>query len=307
MRRPKAFATILLYHGVTRCSSVGIENFSGKHLPEKVFDHQMQLLRSHMTVLPLRKLAARLQRDEELSPDTVAITFDDSFKNVHDVALPILQRHGIPATFFISTGFVGNRKRFWVDRVEHMINCTTRQEIEIELLEVKHTFRTYTAQDKIAAITKIKGAMKTMRPHLRDKSLESLRDSTAVTDNGDTVLNYENLSWEDVRRLDAPPLYEVGGHSVNHEILTYLDKTELRFEIRQCQKDLEQRLGHSIDLFSYPEGHFDNRVIGELKAAGIRICPTATNGVNYPGTDPFHLKRVNVGFMGEPFPFGGAE
>lgn len=81
-------------------------------------------------------------------------------------------------------------------------------------------------------------------------------------------------------------------------------------EVWGCKKDLEKHLGHGVDLFSYPEGqaeHFDQRVIRELKSAGITICPSAVHGVNGRGEDPFYLKRVMVGFMGERFPFAGYE
>ncbi len=54
----------------------------------------------------------------------------------------------------------------------------------------------------------------------------------------------------------------------------------------------------------------DDRVIAELKAAGVTVCPTAIRpsaeaGFNRPGTSPFHLYRTMVGFMGQPFPIPG--
>jgi peptidoglycan/xylan/chitin deacetylase (PgdA/CDA1 family) len=131
-----------------------------------------------------------------------------------------------------------------------------------------------------------------------------LIEATGIDDGGDDVSNYKNLDWDDVRALDEGE-YEVGGHTVNHEIMAYLNDEDLEYEIGACLTDLAENLGHSVDLFSYPEGqadHYDERVVSRLKAHGIKICPSAMAGINPPGTDPFHLRRIMVGFMGHPFP-----
>ena len=299
-------AIILLYHGVTSSPSFGIENFSAKHLPVKEFDLQMGFLKQNTTILTLRTLLEHLKREVPLAPNSVAITFDDSYKNIHDVVLPILKRYRIPATFFISTGFVGTKKMFWVDQVEHMINMSCRESIELSLNSGLKRFSLRTPSEKISTIIEIKAAAKQMSPHERNRTLISLQDCTGVKDNGDAVANYTNLTWDDVCELDEPPFYEVGGHTVNHEIMSYLSEKQLRCEVRECKKTIEIHLGHTIDLFSYPEGqldHFNESVILELKQAGITICPSAVPGINRQGTDSFYLRRNMVGFMGNEFPF----
>ena len=100
---------ILLYHGVTESKSYGIENYSDKHISSTEFEKQMKFLKENKKVVSIR--------DIKKESDSVAITFDDTFKNVKDVALPILKKYDIPATFFISTGFIGNNRNFWVDRI----------------------------------------------------------------------------------------------------------------------------------------------------------------------------------------------
>ena len=116
---------ILLYHGVTKFNSEGIENISGKHMEAMEFDKQMKWLSENKNVVTLKEI--------NNTPDSVAITFDDAFKNVYDVALPILKKYDLPATFFITTGFVGTDKIFWVDKVEHMINYSKSTILELDL------------------------------------------------------------------------------------------------------------------------------------------------------------------------------
>jgi peptidoglycan/xylan/chitin deacetylase (PgdA/CDA1 family) len=303
---PESCATILLYHGVTASPSTGIENFSGKHMPVSEFDRQMAWLAGHASVLPLRELAERLARRAVLPSRAVAVTFDDSFKNVHDVALPVLRRYGVPATFFVTSGFVGSNRRFWVDRIEHWINRTSCGRLDLMIGDTPFAVPIGTREQRIEAVSRIKQVLKNVRPVVRESACAALQQAAGVADSGDDVDNYANMRADDVARLDAPPAYEVGGHTVNHEILSYLDAPSLQYEVRECQRQLRDVIGRPVDLFSYPEGqahHFNETVIGGLKRADVVVCPTAIWGFNPPGTDSFWLKRIMPGFMGTAFPF----
>src|SRR4029434_7077628 len=51
-----------------------------------------------------------------LPPNPLMVTFDDGYRSCHDVALPILRELGIPATFFIATSFVAQRRLYLSER-----------------------------------------------------------------------------------------------------------------------------------------------------------------------------------------------
>ncbi len=283
---------ILLYHGVTKSKSHGIENYSDKHISSVEFEKQMKFLKENKKVVSIR--------DIKKEPDSVAITFDDTFKNVRDVALPILKKHNIPATFFISTGFIGNERNFWVDRIEHMINFSKVEEIKFE----GKSFKLSDESQKVNSLVDIKSKLKKCKPSVREKHLNDIKIQTGWDDDV-KVDNYKNLSVDDVKELHYPPMYEVGGHTVNHEILSYLDDETLSSEVSGCIKTLEKITNKTIDLFSYPEGqknHYDDRVIECLKKNGVTISPSAIDG--YIGDeDEFNYRRIMVGFLNTKFPF----
>ena len=299
-------AMILLYHGVTAVQSHGVENFSGKHIAETDFDAQMRFVAEHGTPLPLRELADIVASGGVLPRRPVAVTFDDAFQNVRDVALPILEKARVPATYFISTGFVGTDRRFWVDRVEYIFNSCRAPFVRARLGDEERLLPIGTDAQRIAAIVDIKSAMKRMPPTQRDRLLAKLEEATGIDSSAADADNYRNLSWDDVRALDRSDGGEIGGHTVNHEIMAYLDDKTLESEIRDSLGALADGVGHPIDLFSYPEGqahHFDERVIARLKKHHVSVCPSAIHGTNPVGTDPFYLRRVMVGFMGQEFPY----
>ncbi|MEK9723901.1 MAG: polysaccharide deacetylase family protein [Rhodospirillaceae bacterium] len=306
MRADLDGAVVLLYHGVTDAPSVGIENFSGKHMAADEFARQMAWIAANARPMRFAEMASRLAAGESLPPRSVAVTFDDSYANKADVALPILKRHGVPATFFITTGFVGTGRLFWTDKLEHCINATDAVEVSIDLDGDMRDFPLTEPAERIEAVNAIKGVMKSVPPATRDRILVDLHAATGVGADGVDVANYRQLDWDGVRALDDGVAYDVGGHSVSHEVLANLDARALDREIDGCLADLARELGHPVTLFSYPEGqqqHYNDQVIDALKARGVTVCPSAIAGVNRPGADPFHLRRVMVGFMGAPFPF----
>ena len=283
---------ILLYHGVTKSKSIGIENFSKKHIDEAAFEHQMKWISENKNVVSMRNI-----KDE---PNSVAVTFDDTFKNIHDVALPILKKYNIPATFFITTSFIDSEKIFWVDQLEHMINFSIKDEIELD----DKLFRIMDKNSKVVALTEIKSNLKNANPFHRDLCLRKIKEQTGWNDNV-IIDNYKMLSSTDVKNLDDYPMYEVGGHTENHEILSYLSSERLQYEVSTCISKLEKIIDRKVDLFSYPEGqdvHYNKDVIDCLKDNGITICPSAIDGY-LDDADEFNYKRIMVGFMGRGFPY----
>jgi peptidoglycan/xylan/chitin deacetylase (PgdA/CDA1 family) len=285
-------SVILLYHGVTDQTSIGIENISGKHICAKEFNMQMKYLSENKHAVPLR--------DIKNKRGSVAITFDDTFKNVRDVALPILKKYNIPATFFITTGFINTNRMFWVDVLEHCINFNKRQ-----LAFQDKIYNTETDNDKKTTLMGIKSILKTLSPIERDKCLYSIIQQTKWK-NELLSKNYDMMDWGDIRQLDDLPQYEVGGHTVNHEILAYLSEKKLTFEITKCISDLQDQLSRKITSFSYPEGqsdHYNDKVINVLKQSGIDMCPSAISGFVRNQDDNFNLRRIMVGFNNQKFPF----
>lgn len=285
---------ILLYHGVTREDHSGIQNASRKHLPASEFERQIRVLSERHQPLPLSDLLARREAGT-LPDDAVAVTFDDGFENNHSVAMPILERHGVPATFYLATGFVGSDRTFWVDKLEYLLNETPRDEVKLSTLET--SFHLTSKGDRLEALDEIKGALKE-DSRLVDPVVDEM-EGVAQVDPAYDYPDYETMSWNQVRDLDGRDLFEVGAHTVDHAILAHLSPEEQERQIVHSKRTLERELDREVTLFSYPEGqpdHYDEDTVELLRKNGFRSSPAATFGVNGPDTSPFHLHRNMVGF-----------
>jgi peptidoglycan/xylan/chitin deacetylase (PgdA/CDA1 family) len=63
--------------------------------------------------------------------------------------------------------------------------------------------------------------------------------------------------------------FEIGAHTLTHQILPELHDGELEREIRVSKHMLEQWLGCRVQMFCYPRGRYNNKVIKQVKASGF--------------------------------------
>src|SRR5690606_6002950 len=109
-------AAVLMYH---RVAHDPLDPWRLCVRPEH-FDAQLARLRSRRRVVPLRQLVAE-HRARRLPHGTVAITFDDGYADNATRAVPLLRRHGLPATCFLTAGAIGAGREFWWDELEHLL------------------------------------------------------------------------------------------------------------------------------------------------------------------------------------------
>jgi peptidoglycan/xylan/chitin deacetylase (PgdA/CDA1 family) len=114
------------------------------------------------------------------------------------------------------------------------------------------------------------------------------------------------MTWEQIRTLHQRG-FEIGGHTRTHADLGSLSGDRATEEISGARRELQERLGTTVDLFALPYGHPDNLADANralVKAAGFRCCCWCSGGVNPGGTDPFQLARIPIsGWYASPAQF----
>jgi peptidoglycan/xylan/chitin deacetylase (PgdA/CDA1 family) len=104
---------ILLYHSISRDASVKFRPWA---VSPETFDAHMRHLREEgYRSLTVTQYARAVSTGGPLPERPVIVTFDDGFADFHETALPVMQRHAIACTLYISTGFIGQTSR-WLER-----------------------------------------------------------------------------------------------------------------------------------------------------------------------------------------------
>ncbi len=247
------------------------------------------LLRKHFNVMPLDE-AVHMLREGRLPARAAAITFDDGYADNHDVALPVLMAHRLPATFFIATGFLDGG-RMWNDSVIEAVRLSGAAELALEHVPGVGAWRlpVATLADKRAAIAALLPALKYLPQAERQQACDQIARAAQAKLPGGLMMRSDQ-----VRALRRAGM-QVGGHTVTHPILTRLDTEAARREIEDGKGQLESILGERVTLFAYPNGKHGTDYADEhsalVRAAGFESAVATDWGAARRGTDPFQLPR----------------
>jgi peptidoglycan/xylan/chitin deacetylase (PgdA/CDA1 family) len=245
--------------------------------------------RQWFNVLPLDQAIERLS-EGQLPARALAITFDDGYADNHDVALPILRDAGLPATFFIATGFL-NGGRMWNDTLIEAVRATRHETLPLDALGIAGlgVLPLATLAQRRAAVGELIRACRYLHPAERQLAVQ------AVASAADAALPDQLMMRDDqVRALHRAGM-GVGGHTVNHPILARLDAAAARHEIGQGKVHLETLLQAPVPLFAYPNGRPDEDFRAEhaaiVRELGFRAAVTTAWGSARVDSDPFQLPR----------------
>ncbi|MBM70772.1 MAG: carbohydrate esterase family protein [Haliea sp.] len=249
------------------------------------FDWQMQLLSRHFNVLPLHE-AVRLLRKGRLPPRAACITFDDGYADNATVALPVLQRHGLPATVFVASGYLDGG-RMWNDTIVEALRVYDQP--ELDLAEIGLPRYDTSNQDQ---------RRRTAHAIIREgKYLDLVRRdeiASCVAARVGPLPDDLMLTSAQLRVLHNSGV-EIGGHTVSHPILAQLTVEQAREQIQSGKAQLEGLLDAPLRTFAYPNGRRGTDYTDEhvllVREAGFELAVATNWGVSTPDTDVLQLPR----------------
>ena len=273
---------ILMFHQVLERPSA---LFPG--IPDvETFRWQMTLVSRLFHVLPLAEAVGALRRGS-LPPRALAISFDDGYRNNLTQALPVLQSLGLPATFFVATGFLDGQV-MWNDRVIAALSSTRRVEFDSGLPGIDRLILDSPGARR-RAIERILAAIKYLPPAQRLEVVADIEQRAGCRADRGLMLDPAG-----VRALAAAGM-EIGAHTRTHPILTALDPAAAEREIRRGREELETLLGRPVRLFAYPNGRpgrdYGPEHVAMVRRAGFLAAVSTAPGTAEPATDPFQLPR----------------
>ena len=285
MRRGKQL-TIVGYHNIT---PTPISKFSHS-VGVRGFRQQVRTLRKIANVVPLHSAVNALRDGRELPPRAVAITFDDGYRDALDVAAPILLEYGMPATFFVVSGFASGECEAWWERLGWAVMTTALPTLHFHGQALALARRS----QRFAAINTVLQHMKTLNRDQRERELAEIVELLAPQ--GPPSSSRLFLDWDGCRALVRHG-FAIGSHSEVHTILAREDPAVQRQELARSRETLEAELDVSVDILAYPNGRrrdYSSATIEAARSAGYSAALTTVHGRNDASTPPFELRRVIV-------------
>jgi len=294
----RAKVNVLAYHGFTDLAThPGIENSQGKHLPIDVFRSQLDYVKRHYRVIPLEALVEALATGAALPPRTLAITIDDGYRSNYTLAYPALREYGLPATIFLTTGFLDHGDLQWSDRVEYALSRTTAAQLDLTIGGETLACDLEDARAKLACDRRLRTHLKTVPQESRSAIVDDLerRLGQRLQEARDIPAIYRPLTWNDAREMGQSGLIAFGSHTVRHLILTRCEAGRAKEELVESRRRIEAETGAPCRLFCYPNGQvgcFDAGTKALLQDAGYACGITTVFGTNDRASDVFELKRL---------------
>ena len=259
------------------------------------FRRQMEYIARHFTPVNFAHLCGAMMGERPLPSDSIAVTFDDGYFDNYTEAFPILQDLAIPATIFLSTGYIGGREPYWYDRVAYALYHHPGDTLQLPGTEWR--FRIDTDAARRRAGSKAVERLKRLPDAKRRSLLRAMAAQIDLEIDPGDVLQGRPMAWDHVKEMHAAGV-EFGSHTVTHPVLTQLDDDALAFELRESRRHLETVLGGPVRALSYPFGgpaDYDARVIGAARAAGYRLGASYIGGRNdHRLVAEFDLRRLHV-------------
>jgi peptidoglycan/xylan/chitin deacetylase (PgdA/CDA1 family) len=289
---PKGRLSILIFHRVLPQA----DSLFPDEMDAARFDLLCGWLARSFCVLPLDKAAEQLF-EGRLPARALSITFDDGYADNHGVALPILRRHGLCATFFVATGFLDGG-RMWNDTLVESVRGCRLPSLEVGHIdqgpassEATHltTLPLSTVHERRLAIDRLIGVAKYLPKDDRVAFAEAVARVSGAIISDDLMMRSEEVI--SLRRAGMT----VGGHTVHHPILARLERLQARQEIERGKAALEDLLQEDVTLFAYPNGKPCRDFLPDhadlVREAGFGFAVTTAPGAARASSDRFQLPR----------------
>ncbi len=204
------------------------------------FENDLDFFLAHFKAVSMEELTAMAEKNIRPNSPIFHLTFDDGLSQCNDIISPILIKKGIPATFFVNTGFVDNEGLFY------------RYKISLILESIKND---NVKSNTISAILKVKapyiwGILDKMTYH-DTAMIDELGKAIDLDFRQWTKEHKPYMTWDQISHLSKKG-FTIGGHSVDHPWFKHINVQEQKYQVSSCMKVLQEKLGTRPRCFSFP-------------------------------------------------------
>jgi peptidoglycan/xylan/chitin deacetylase (PgdA/CDA1 family) len=211
------------------------------------------------------------------------LTFDDGDRTFYETAFPLLLKHRVPATIFVSPRSVTEHFNFWFQEVGKYDTAAMQRAFAQEL---------NISQEKIAPFDYL-SLLKTQPLNIIQKIISNYQKHTNTSPKP-----FRNINLEELLEIHRSGVVTIGAHTLHHPILPNETAECSENEIVDSIAELEKLLGCKVYYFAYPNGRYGfdygKREIEILRKIGIKLALTTEPHFINAKTDPLQFPRIGV-------------
>ena len=295
-RRPGSLVVLAYHRVLPKGSPARSTEQPGMYVSPETLDLHLRELERHFELVHLDDWLRRARGGSALPKRACAITFDDGWRDNYEFALPVLAKHGAPATVFLVSSYIGTTYRFWPNRLMSLLQKSFARPGSVTFPQplsriVQPVLAAAARHGKLRADDAdvvVRGAKEWEEEEIRGMV------ETAEKSCGDLSEAGEILDREEIGKIGASGLVRFGSHTATHFRLGgRMSSEELEREIVGSQRNLQDLSGQAIDLFCYPNGDTSPAAIDLVRRHYLGAV-TTREGWHDTGRDPYLICRINL-------------
>ncbi len=247
-------------------------------------------LKKNYNIITLGDLYQFYTQDTPLK-NSCHITFDDGDASFFNIVFPLLQKHKIPVSIYVSPKIIKEQTNFWFQEIRNY-DKRILKDIYCELKVCSPN----TAQKPLHAL------LKNSNIDFIWQCIKLYRKRTNTE-----IVPCMNMDTSQVQELQSSGLVEIGAHTMNHPILRNETDEKSYKEISTSIDELSKILNKKIEYFAYPNGipdiDFNAREMNTLKSAGIKMAFSTEARSFQEGDNLFKIPRNGISKGSIPFIF----
>jgi len=276
---------IFMYHSFSEHEVAGA-------VSKEKLEWQMGEIKKNFNPITLLELSTLISSNKPVPNNTIVITIDDGYKNFYDIAYPILKRYNVPATFFVTTGFINGDLWLWPDQLKWLLKQSSSALKKVTLsnqeFSLAGTFQQnwQVMNDFFLSVT----------DELKHNCIQSLAEQLSIVLPTNAPKQYEACTWQQLQEMQDWGV-EIGGHTVTHPSLGQINNQQAESEIMGCLQEINKQLGERKRTFCYPNGapnDYNEKIKKIVKVSGFVSAVTAFND-SYNLNLPFAWRRFDGG------------
>ncbi|WP_210486147.1 polysaccharide deacetylase family protein [Rufibacter aurantiacus] len=276
------------------------------------FEQQLQYLKANHHVIPLQEMVDGLAMNK-IKRNSIAITFDDGYADNYLQAKPLLEKYGLPATFFVSSGNIGQETPFWWDELEQLILFTERlpqtftlegraqvdlkeEQLLTNSLGHKHTSWKACEEEpptlRASLFFKLWQQLKPLTYGQQQEQMQRIREWAGFT--GETKPELKSMTLEQLKDLGKSNLFTIGAHTVSHPALAFHTADYQRRELTQNRTFLREVTGQDVNLLAYPYGNYNEETLSSVASLKFKAAFTTEENRIQKQANRYRLGRYQV-------------
>lgn len=249
---------VLMYHGIPRHALPG-------RVDANVFERQILFLQEHFEFVSWEQYV-----HSAASPSRrvrILLTFDDGYANNAAVAAPILQRHGIPAVFFVCRRHAQPGRYLWQTYLDALQSRFAEKGFVF-----RGRFRDLSPGQRGNTRQQLHAELMALSPHPQAiyEAIEEEFPALETFLSGDELHEHcDGMSEQQLADLTRCDLFRAGVHTCDHALLSRCSPAESYRQLRDCRDWIEAVSGRRCPVIAYPCGDYDHRVLAQVAELGF--------------------------------------